>query len=115
MYCKKCGQEINENAIICPHCGVATDNMSKTAPVPAQKNTIALVGFILSFFVPMVGLILSIIGYQNVKKPEYAGDGRSFAVAGIAISAVYLGIALICVVFYFVIVFGLLMMLPIAY
>ncbi len=95
MFCKHCGNEIDNNAIICTNCGAATDNINKTSPAAAQKNTMALIGFILSFFMPLVGLILSIIGYQNVKKPEYAGDGKSFAVAGMAISAVYLGIGLI--------------------
>ncbi len=98
MFCKHCGKEINDNAVICPGCGIATDNYYKTSnPVPAQKNTMALLGFILSFFMPLVGLILSIIGYQNAKKPEFLGDGKSMSVAGIIISAIYMGIILIYV------------------
>lgn len=26
MYCKNCGNEIDDKAVICPNCGVATDN-----------------------------------------------------------------------------------------
>lgn len=26
MYCKNCGQQIDNNAVVCPHCGVATEN-----------------------------------------------------------------------------------------
>ena len=95
MFCKNCGQELNEQAVICPHCGVATDNYAKTTAVPEQKNTLALVGFILSFFVSLAGLIVSIIAYKNAKKPEFNGDGKSFALAGIIISAVSMGIGLI--------------------
>ena len=96
MFCKNCGQELNDNAIICPNCGVATDNYTKNTPVPEQKNTLALVGFILSFFASVAGLIISIIAYQNAKKPEYNGDGKNFAYAGIIISAVALGLSVLC-------------------
>ena len=50
MFCKNCGKEINDGAVVCPNCGVATENMVKaSAPAaPAQKNTMALVGFILA-------------------------------------------------------------------
>ena len=29
MYCKKCGKEIDDNAVICPSCGCATENFEK--------------------------------------------------------------------------------------
>lgn len=29
MYCKNCGKEIDDKAVICPNCGVATDNMGQ--------------------------------------------------------------------------------------
>ena len=113
MYCKVCGHEVNDNAVICPNCGVATDNYLKTTAAPAQKNTLALVGFILSFFVTIAGLIISIIAYKNAKKPEYNGDGKSFALAGIIISAVSMGISLIVGIAYSIFLFGFLMSLPI--
>ena len=86
MFCKNCGKDIDDNAVVCPNCGVATDNMAKSTPVPTQKNTIALVGFIFSFFGGLIGLICSIMGLVNSKKPEYAGDGKGLAIAGIIIS-----------------------------
>lgn len=46
----------------------------------------ALAGFICSFFVSLVGLILSIIGYRKSK--ELNGEGRGLAIAGIIISIV---------------------------
>ena len=95
MFCKNCGKEVNDNAVICPNCGVPTDNYNRSASAPEQKNTLALVGFILSFFVSIAGLIVSIIAYKNAKKPEFNGDGKNFALAGIIISAVSLGIGLI--------------------
>lgn len=90
MFCKNCGKEIDDGAVVCPNCGVATENMAKvSAPAaPAQKNTIAIVGFVLSFFTSLIGLIVSIVGLVNAKKPEYNGDGKGFAIAGIIISSI---------------------------
>ena len=113
MFCKSCGHEINENAVICPNCGVATDNLAKTTAEPAQKNTMALIGFILSFFVAIAGLIISIIAYKNAKKPEFNGDGKSFALAGIIISAVSLGIGIISSIVTVVMWVGILMAIPV--
>lgn len=105
MFCTNCGKEIDDNAVICPGCGVPTDNMKKaapapaSAPAPAQKNTMALVGFILALLgFNLIALILSIVGLTNCKKPEYAGDGKGFAIAGIIISSISLGIILITVI-----------------
>ena len=97
MFCKNCGKDIDDSAVVCPNCGVATDNMAKnTAPAPAQKNTMALVGFILALLgFNVIALILSIVGLSNSKKPEFAGDGKGFAIAGIVISCVYIGLYII--------------------
>ena len=47
-------------------------------------NTISIVGFILSFFIGIVGLILSIIGLKRSK--EY-NSGKGLSIAGIIISS----------------------------
>ena len=112
MFCKFCGKEINDNAVICPNCGVATDNYNNAATAPEQKNTMALIGFILSFFVAIAGLIISIIAYKNAKKPEYNGDGKNFALAGIIISAVSLGGGLIAVIAYIGVIFSIIASIP---
>ena len=97
MFCKNCGKEINDEAVVCPNCGVATEKMAQnSAPVPAQKNTMALVGFILALLgFNLIALILSIVGLVNAKKPEFNGDGKGFAIAGIIISCLYIGLFII--------------------
>ena len=115
MYCKNCGHEVNDYAVICPNCGVATDNYmqaAKSNSAPAQKNTMALVGFILSFFMALPGLIISIIAYKNAKKPEFNGDGKSFALAGIIISAVSMGLSFIIGIIYSIVLFNFIMWIP---
>ncbi len=65
---------------------------------PATKtNVYALLGFIFSFFVTIVGLILSIIGYKKADA-EYNGDGKSLALAGIIVSAVTMVLAFLALI-----------------
>ena len=109
MFCKHCGKEIQQGAAFCPHCGGLVENSAQSAdpfdtppasynsapssPAPApkptaapvpQKNTISTVGFVLSFFIPLAGLICSIMGLK--KADECGGTGKGLAIAGIVIS-----------------------------
>lgn len=94
MFCKNCGKEIDDKAAICIYCGVSTSYNEK--PQQETTNVLAIVGFILSFFISIAGLICSIIGYKRA--PELGGKGKGLALAGIIISAVSMAIALIYVV-----------------
>ncbi|WEV59508.1 DUF4190 domain-containing protein [Bifidobacterium sp. ESL0728] len=56
-------------------------------PAPNQKwNTLCVIGFILSFFVPIIGLALSIVAMVQINRSGEKSKGM--AVAGIAIGAV---------------------------
>lgn len=81
MYCKNCGSETDENAAVCPKCGAPVTKPS----YEKQTNTIAVVGFVLAFFIAIAGLICSIIGYRKSRGLD--GTGKGFAMAGIIISA----------------------------
>lgn len=85
MFCKNCGAALDDNADFCPKCGVAV-NQDKLAndQQKTATNTIAIVGFVLSFFIGLAGLICSIIGLN--KAPQYNGKGKGLAIAGIVIS-----------------------------
>ncbi|MBT1170569.1 DUF4854 domain-containing protein [Bifidobacterium sp. SO4] len=56
----------------------------------------AIAGFVCSFFVSLVGLILSIIGLNQIKKQ--GGKGKGFAIAGIVISAASMVLGVILVI-----------------
>ena len=98
MYCPHCGKQIDDQAALCPYCGnivddAALDQPAAPAPVPAYvpppapvNNGYAVTGFILAFFIPFVGLILSIIGCKNSK--ELGGKGKGLAIAGIILSII---------------------------
>lgn len=81
MFCKNCGKEIDDNAYVCPYCGVRTETTSVTGQ--SATNGFAIAGFVLSFFVSLLGLIFSIIG---LKKSKECNSGRGLAIAGIIIS-----------------------------
>ncbi len=102
MFCTNCGKEINDNAAICPYCGVVANKsaLSNASGNTNQSNTMAIVGFIFSFFFALVGLICSIIGFK--KAAELGGNGKGLALAGIIISS----ISIIITIIVFVVVIG---------
>ena len=75
MFCKNCGAEIDDNADVCPKCGVAVNETP--APAPAAANDAPSIGFaILSFFIPLVGLILYIVWRtESPLKAKSCGKG----------------------------------------
>ncbi|MBP3087892.1 DUF4190 domain-containing protein [Corynebacterium sp. sy017] len=56
-------------------------------PQQSETNTMSVIGFLVSLFMPVLGLILSIIGLVQIKR---SGErGRGFAIAGIIISGLW--------------------------
>ncbi len=92
MFCTNCGQQVDDNAVICPHCGVPIYGKS-LSPQQKETNTLALIGFILSFVLAVPGLICSILGYKKAK--VMGGEGNGLALAGIVISAVSIALTII--------------------
>ena len=102
MYCSHCGKALDDQAVVCTGCGVLINranfngiNNVNNANSGTKTNVLAIVGFILSFFIPIAGLICSIIGYKNA--PQYNGNGKGLALAGIIISAISMAIVVIWV------------------
>ncbi len=93
MFCKRCGKEIDDKAIVCPYCGVQVAKLYSQAP---RTNTLAIIGFIFSFFIPIVGLICSILGRKNAA--ECGGNGHGLATAGLVISILWMALGLFVVI-----------------
>ena len=55
-------------------------------PVMPRTSGMAIAGFVLSFFCAILGLIFSIIGYNEAKKSNGMVTGEGLAIAGIVIS-----------------------------
>ncbi len=94
MFCKNCGSEIDDNSVVCPNCGTAMRDTYVAQPT--EKNTLAVVGLVLAFIMPLVGLIISIMAKK--KAEELNGDGKGLATAGLIVSIVYMVIAVISVI-----------------
>lgn len=99
MFCKSCGKEVKDEAIICPYCGcalakIAVNGETEKPEGKRKINVLCLVGFILSVLswflalfgmVAIAGFILSIVGLvqANRKNERLKGLG----IAGIPVAA----------------------------
>lgn len=84
-YCSHCGKEIMSEAVICPHCGCATGTSMSLEPDNPSTGL-----NILSFFFPLIGLILFIV-FQS-KTPTKANHIGWWALAGFLVNVLLLAI-----------------------
>ena len=76
MFCSKCGNEIDNEALICPKCGCATANMASqkivaSADTSGETGTLEKCALIFAVIGPTIGLILGIIGTVKYKNEAY--------------------------------------------
>lgn len=113
MFCSKCGKEINDDALICPSCGCATENYSKNEKENAVKsnaldlldkaNTLSLIAIIGGIFIPLLGWICGGIGIGNcnnakAENPTRADEIKKKCIIGIVISSVVFLIAFFSII-----------------
>jgi hypothetical protein len=60
-----------------------------------RTSGMAIAGFVLSFFCGILGLIFSILGYNECKRQPGVVTGEGFAIAGIIISIASFAIAIL--------------------
>lgn len=125
MYCKNCGKEINDNAVICVNCGVAVKPLTPAvAPAVEQKaevekkvNVCSIIGLVLSIVGGIVGMfgiflfdnfLLSnlmfytitlaglILSIIGTTRSSKLNSGMGIGIGGIVTSAVLLLIGLPC-------------------
>ena len=101
MYCKHCGNIINDETKFCPNCGGKQMEKNSTVepPMPVENkpssNAFAIVGFVISLislllnFLGLVGIaavIVSVLGL--IKVDAYNGHGKSMSIVGIVIGGI---------------------------
>ena len=94
-FCSKCGKECVDEAVICTGCGCQFPPMVGGRPITAYAHGDApSVGFaILSFFIPLLGLILWLIWKdQYPLKAKSCGKG---ALIGVIVSVAFFVISMI--------------------
>jgi hypothetical protein len=111
MFCPSCAYQNPDGAAICAACGTslptgapafaAPGGYGGYAPPLAQRRTsgMAIAGFVLSFFCGVLGLIFSIIGYNECKRSLGRIEGHGLALAGIIISIVSLAFVVFYLIF----------------
>ena len=86
-FCKNCGAQIDDQAVVCTSCGVAQN----TAPAVVDKG-----GFgwgLLGWCVPVVGLILFLVWKDT--KPKTAKAAGIGALVSVIIAVVYYVVMLV--------------------
>ena len=95
--CPVCGEKMSADTRFCPRCGKGmngqenTTNIVYTAQV-VPVNTVhysgmAIAGFILSFFFPILGLIFSCVGLNQCT--AHGKKGKGLAVAGLVLNLLW--------------------------
>ncbi len=97
-YCMKCGKEIDEEAIVCIHCGCQTGKpIYQAGGMSVDPNEPANGGLVfLSVLIPLVGIILGITNISNGKKHAgkvYLWTSIIVWLVGIIISGISIGLA----------------------
>lgn len=87
-YCYKCGSQIQDEAVICPHCGVAQPN--KTA---SQDDTGNFGWSALGCCIPVVGLVLYLVWKDT--KPNNAKKAGVGALVSVILGVILYIIAIV--------------------
>lgn len=80
-FCRNCGQEIDDRAAVCPHCGVAQEN---------KPQVVDNGGFgwgVLGCCIPIVGLVLFLVWKDT--KPKTAKAAGIGALVSVGIGILY--------------------------
>jgi hypothetical protein len=73
VFCKQCGSEVSDNAVVCTKCGMPTDNFDRKEEPAEISAGIVGVGYILAFAMPLIGGIIGI--YVMAKGKPWHGIG----------------------------------------
>ena len=101
-FCPTCGSAAGEGDF-CSKCGTNLSNGVGTVPVSSAlsgttTSTMAVVAFILSFFVPIVGLILGYISRKDIDQSGGRLTGRGFATAAIILNWIWIAFIVIWII-----------------
>src|SRR5688572_9841242 len=69
MYCRFCGKEINDKAVVCTGCGQPVENTEGKALAGDPWSLLVMAGLVaITLFVPPVGLVAGIFGLRDEAK-----------------------------------------------
>lgn len=96
-YCSHCGQQLNDNAIICPKCGCAVSALGlalkeKRYYSAASYDEPSTGMWFLGFLLPLVGLICFLV--EKDDRPQRANSAGTGALVGFLLSLIVSGVML---------------------
>lgn len=91
MFCPKCGKEVNNDAVICVHCGCSLEERKEDkAEFKESKTTI---GVVLALFLGLIGLVIGLCLYPAgtiARKTFLKAWGITFGVAVAVIVVIWI-------------------------
>lgn len=98
MFCRKCGAEINDEAVVCIKCGCSVEEKKPERPTEVDEPKTSI-GVVLGLFLGLIGLLIGSLLYKEgtiARKTFIKGWAIAFAVSvGLTILFTILEIALI--------------------
>lgn len=88
-YCRKCGEQIDDEAVICPKCGVPQKDLTSGSSMQRDYDDVTEGMPILSAIIPIVGIIMGIV-YSSQYKRRASKQCFAGAAIGIGIGIVIL-------------------------
>ena len=93
MKCPSCGAVTADGTPFCSSCGASFEGRFPPGTIkgPPKTSGMAITGFVTSFVCGVIGLIFSLIGFQECRKSNGAIRGEGLAIAGLVISIANIG------------------------
>lgn len=89
VYSYKDCETVNYNKLVKIYNGIVTH----TAVKEEKESILAIIGYVCSFYMPVVGLVCSAVGYCSAKSKSLKNKG--LAIAGMAISSATIALAIV--------------------
>ena len=90
MFCKSCGKEINNDAVVCPFCGCQQQPYQQFQPY--QQPDVVDVGLVvLSVIIPIAGIILGAVNLSNGKQKS----GKACLIASVVTISIMLIVGIV--------------------
>lgn len=77
-YCSHCGNELLDEAVICPHCGCQVESFAKDGPNKGLD--------IIAFLMPVIGAIMYLIYHE--KEPKKAAAIGKWSLYGVGFGVI---------------------------
>ena len=96
-FCPTCGEKTTPGGSFCPKCGAS---LSLGASNPTAKyNTLAIVAFVISWFVPIVGFFLAYAARREIRASGGTQKGDGFVLGALILNWVWVGSLLVIFLF----------------